>query len=448
MAARRRFPLTTLAVPALVVAAVVAASSLYIVDEREKALVLRIGRVVDVQETPGLNFKVPFLDAVVKYDARILGLPTSPLEVTPLDDRRLVVDAFARWRITDPVRFRQAVGTGGIQAAMSRLEPIVSASIREVLGSVPSTAVLSDDRTALMNQIRNEARNNSAGLGVEIIDVRLTRTDLPEQNLNATYARMRAEREREAADEIARGGEAAQRVRAAADRTVVELTSEARRRSEIIRGEADAQRNAIYADAFGRDPEFFAFTRSMTAYERSMIGTGASMVLSPEGEFFTYMLSDGAANANPPSEPVPPGTSAQDMGAYDSDADNGEQLVEPVVTDRDGNPLGETAGVRLTPVPESLATPPQEPAEIMVPDAGAAGQAGGTTAAPAEPAPADGAAAPADGAAAPADGTAAPAVDPQAQPAPAAPAADAPAPAAPAPDAVQGTAPAAPAPVN
>ena len=427
----RRIPLTTIAVPALIVAAVVAASSLYIVDEREKALVLRIGRVVDVQETPGLNFKVPFVDNVVKLDARILGLPTSPLEVTPLDDRRLVVDAFARWRITDPVRFRQAVGTGGIQAAMARLEPIVSASIREVLGSVPSTAVLSDDRTALMNQIRNEARNNSAGLGVEIIDVRLTRTDLPEQNLNATYARMRAEREREAADEIARGGEAAQRVRAAADRTVVELTSEARRRSEIIRGEADAQRNAIYADAFGRDPEFFAFTRSMTAYERSMIGTGASMVLSPEGEFFTYMLDDGAANANPPSEPVPPGTSAQEMGAYDSEADDSDQLVEPVVTDRDGNPLGETAGVRLTPVPESLTTPPQEPSEILSPEGGFnAGAASNDAAA----APADGAAQPAEAAPAePAPAQAAPAqpapeVAP-AEPAPAAPAETAPAPA-------------------
>ncbi|MDM7458007.1 MAG: protease modulator HflC, partial [Paracoccus sp. (in: a-proteobacteria)] len=259
----RRLKLTAIALPLVFVTAVVAGASIFIVDEREKALVLRLGRVVDVQETPGLYFRIPFLDNVVKYDGRILGLPTSPLEVTPLDDRRLVVDAFARWRITDPVRFRQAVGTGGVQAALMRLEPIVIDAIRGVLGTVPSTSVLSDDRTALMNQIRNEARRNSAGLGIEIIDVRLTRTDLPEQNLNATYGRMRAEREREAADEIARGNEAAQRVRAAADRTVVELTSEARRRSEIIRGEADAQRNAIYADAFGRDPEFFAFTRSM-----------------------------------------------------------------------------------------------------------------------------------------------------------------------------------------
>ncbi|MDP5306008.1 protease modulator HflC [Paracoccus spongiarum] len=361
--------LSALAVPALIVAGVVAMSSIFIVDEREKGLVLRLGRVVDVQEEPGLGIKVPFLDNVVKYDDRILGLPTSPLEVTPLDDRRLVVDAFARWRITDPVRFRQAVGTGGIQAAQGRLEPIVNAAIREVLGAVPSTTVLSDDRTALMNQIRDEARNNSSGLGVEIIDVRLTRTDLPEQNLNATYARMRAERQREAADEIARGGEAAQRVRAAADRTVVELTSEAQKRAEIVRGEADAERNAIYADAFGRDPEFFAFTRSMTSYSRALRGENSSIVMQPDGEFFTYLRDDGASRANPSPTPVP-ARNAQPAAGADAAAaggDEGEDLVTPTVTDREGNPLGESAGVKLTPVPESLATPPEQPSAVVPP---------------------------------------------------------------------------------
>ncbi|MBU3029846.1 protease modulator HflC [Paracoccus marinaquae] len=379
--------MSALVVPALVVAVVVAMAAIFIVDEREKALVLRLGRVVDVQEAPGLGVKVPFLDNVVKYDDRILGLPTSPLEVTPLDDRRLVVDAFARWRITDPVRFRQAVGTGGIPAALGRLEPIVNAAIREVLGAVPSTTVLSDDRTALMNQIRDEARNNSAGLGVEIIDVRLTRTDLPEQNLNATYARMRAERQREAADEIARGGEAAQRVRAAADRTVVELTSEAQKRAEIVRGEADAQRNAIYADAFGRDPEFFAFTRSMTSYERALKGENSSLVLQPDGEFFSYLRDDGASRANPRPNPAPArspaGADADPAAAAPSD----EDLVTPTVTDREGNPLGESAGVKLTPVPESLAAPPETPSAVVPPAAPAeaeeaasdAGEDGGET---------------------------------------------------------------------
>lgn len=363
--ADRRLTLSAIALPALVVAGVVAMSAIFIVDEREKALVLRLGRVVDVQESPGLGVKVPFLDNVVKYDDRILGLPTSPLEVTPLDDRRLVVDAFARWRITDPVRFRQAVGTGGIQTALGRLEPIVNTAIREVLGSVPSTSVLSDDRTGLMNQIRDEARSNSSGLGVEIIDVRLTRTDLPEQNLTATYARMRAERQREAADEIARGGEAAQRVRAAADRTVVELTSEAQKRAEIVRGEADAERNAIYADAFGRDPEFFAFTRSMTSYERALKGENSSLVLQPEGEFFSYLRDDGASRANPSPVPVPARSSQSQDAEGSQPAASDEGLVTPTVTDREGNPLGESAGVKLTPVPESLATPPEQPSDVV-----------------------------------------------------------------------------------
>ncbi|WP_405405404.1 protease modulator HflC [Paracoccus sp. Ld10] len=382
-----------MALPALVVVAVLAGSALFIVDEREKALVLRLGRVVDVQEQPGLNFKLPFIDNVVKYDGRILGLPTSPLEVTPLDDRRLVVDAFARWRITDPVRFRQAVGVQGIQAAEMRLEPIVIDAIRGVLGTVPSTSVLSDDRTSLMNQIRDEARSNSGGLGIEIIDVRLTRTDLPEQNLNATYARMRAERAREAADEVARGNEAAQRVRAAADRTVVELTSEAGRRSEIVRGEADAQRNAIYADAYGRDPEFFAFTRSLTSYERALQGSNSSMVMQPDSEFFSYLSGDGAANANPASTPVPPGNSAERLNANGPvESTEDEELVVPEVVDRDGNRLGESAGIELTPVPENLTTPPQQQPEMLSPDVPVEG-APPASEAPAADAPADDAAA-------------------------------------------------------
>ena len=260
---------------------------------------------------------------------------------------------------------------------------------------MPSTSVLSDDRTALMNQIRDEARSNSEGLGVEIIDVRLTRTDLPEQNLNATYARMWAERQREAADEIARGGEAAQRVRAAADRTVTELTSEAQKRAEIVRGEADAQRNAIYADAFGRDPEFFAFTRSMTSYERALQGDNSTMVLQPEGEFFSYLRDDGASRANPSPTPVPAGNSAAEV-LTPAAGEEEEGLVTPTVTDREGNPLGESAGVKLTPVPEMLTTPPQQSDGVVAPVSGAADPAS-PEAAPAEaaPPPADGAAEPA-----------------------------------------------------
>jgi membrane protease subunit HflC len=282
---------SALLLPIAGVAIAVVLSSIFIVDEREKVLVLQFGQVRQVKEEPGLGFKVPLIQEVVRYDGRVLGLATQPLEVTPLDDRRLVVDAFARWRITNLVEFRESVGVEGVRAAQARLDRILNAAIREVLGSVPSNRVLSEDRTALMNQIRERARREAASLGIDIIDVRLTRTDLPEQNLAATFARMRAEREREAADEIARGNEAAQRVRAAADRTVVEVTSDARRQAEVIRGEADAARNAIYAEAFGRDPEFFAFTRSLTSYERALRGGNSSIVMQPDSAFFDYLRS-------------------------------------------------------------------------------------------------------------------------------------------------------------
>lgn len=288
---------TALLLPAIALAVAGVLSSIYIVDEREKALVLQFGEVRAVRETPGIGFKVPLLQNVVKYDDRILGLFTQPSEVTPADDRRLVVDAFARWRITDLVKFRQATGTGGVRTAQARIEPILNAAIKEVLGSVPSQRVLSEDRTSLMNLIRDQARRQAASLGVDVVDVRLTRTDLPEQNLASTYSRMRAEREREAADEIARGNEAAQRVRASADLTVVELTSQARKESEVIRGEADAQRNAIYAEAFGRDPEFFAFTRSLTSYERALKGGNSSIVMQPDSQFFDYLRSDKVPDA-------------------------------------------------------------------------------------------------------------------------------------------------------
>jgi membrane protease subunit HflC len=296
----------SLILPVLAILVAIVLSSLFIVDEREKALVLQFGQVKQVKEEPGLGFKIPLIQEVVRYDGRILGLPTQPLEVTPLDDRRLVVDAFARWRIVNLVEFREAVGVDGERAAQSRLERILNAAIREVLGSVPSQRVLSEDRTALMNQIRDIARREALALGVDVIDVRLTRTDLPEQNLASTFARMRAEREREAADEIARGGEAAQRVRASADRTVVELTSEARKNAEVIRGEADAERNGIYAEAFGRDPEFFAFTRSMTAYERALAQDNSSIVLQPDSTFFNYLNSEMPPDQRPAAPDAEP----------------------------------------------------------------------------------------------------------------------------------------------
>src|SRR6056297_3583960 len=283
----------TILIPVLVIALVAGLSSIFIVDEREKALVLQFGQIRQVVEEPGLGFKVPFIQDVVRYDGRILSLDTDTIEVTPSDDRRLVVDAFARYRISDVVRFRQAVGVGGIRAAEDRLSAILNAQIREVLGSagITSDTILSDQRRDLALRIRAQARTSADSLGLEIVDVRLKQTNLPQQNLEATFARMRAEREREAADEIARGNEAAQRVRAAADRTVVETVSQAEREAEITRGEADAERNRIYAESFGKNPEFFAFYRSLAALERSLQGDNSTMVFSPDSEFLSEMFS-------------------------------------------------------------------------------------------------------------------------------------------------------------
>jgi len=291
-------------------------SSVFIVDERQQALVLQFGQVVKeirgddeaaAQETkttdqgervtvdygPGLYLKIPMVQDVVYYEDRILPLDTEPLEVTPIDQRRLVVDAFLRWRIVDPIKFRQAVQIES--AAIPRLQSVLNSALREVLGSVPSDAVLSAERTELMRQIADVARRNSLNLGIEVVDVRIKRADLPNENLEATYRRMNAERQREAADERARGQERAQEIRATADREAVELVSDAQRESEVIRGEADAERNRIYAQSYGQDQEFFAFYRSLRAYQRSLRGDTSTMVISPDSEFFEYLKQDRVA---------------------------------------------------------------------------------------------------------------------------------------------------------
>jgi membrane protease subunit HflC len=294
-------------------------SSIFRVDEREKAMVLQFGQVKAIKEDPGLAFKIPFIQNVVYYDARIQGLDTNALEVTPLDDRRLIVDAFARWRIQDVQQFRRAVGVGGMQVAEQRLEAILNANVREALGSVRSEAVLSADRVGLMNRIRDQSIEEARALGVEIIDVRLKRADLPEQNLTATFERMKAEREREAADERARGNEAAQRVRAQADRTAIEIVSEAERDANIIRGEADAERNRILGDAYGADQELFAFLRSLEAYRTAMTGENTTLMIEPDSAFFDYLRSPevDAPPAAPPPEPEPEGTAENTRAGVD-----------------------------------------------------------------------------------------------------------------------------------
>jgi len=313
----RRLPLILGVLAALVF---LAFNAFYIVDERQKAMVLQFGQVRAIKEDPGLGFKIPFIQNVVLYDGRIQGIETQSLEVTPLDDRRLIVDAFARWRIADVEQFRRAVGAGGMQVASQRLEAILNANVREVLGSVRSEAVLSADRVGLMNRIRDNAITEARALGVDVIDVRLKRADLPEQNLAATFDRMQAERQREAADERARGQEAAQRVRAQADRTAVEIVSEAERDANIIRGEADAERNAILADSFGANEEFFAFIRSMQAYRNSLRGENTTLMVEPDSEFFNYLRSPeaGAAPGAPgDGEAAPPTASSSSAGLDD-----------------------------------------------------------------------------------------------------------------------------------
>jgi membrane protease subunit HflC len=286
-------------IPVLVIAAATALSSVFTVDEREKVLVLQFGEIKQVIDQPGLYVKVPFIQDILRYDDRILGLTTAPQEFPLADNRRLVVDAFARWRIVDLQKFRRAVGAGGIDAASANLEAIVNPEVRDVLGEATVEMVLSSDRVSLMNKIRDNAKLKAASLGVDIIDVRLTRTDLPEQNLVATFARMKAEREREATDEIARGNEAAQTLRAEAERASVEITSAANKQAEILRGQADAKRIAIYADAYGKDPEFFAFTRSLTAYQTALKGDTTSIVMSPDSDFFRYFGSETPAAPKP-----------------------------------------------------------------------------------------------------------------------------------------------------
>ncbi|MEM7499948.1 MAG: protease modulator HflC [Pseudomonadota bacterium] len=265
-------------------------SSIFIVDEREQGLVLQFGEVKRIANEPGLYFRVPFIQEVAFYEDRILPVELSEIEVTPADERRLVVDAFARWRITDVVRFRQSVQTE--RSARQKLGDILDNAIRQVLGSVNQAQVLSPERATLMQRIRDVARTDAAAFGVEVVDVRIRRADLPEQNLNATFQRMEAERQREAADERARGKERAQEVRATADREATELVSDAQRQADIIRGTADAERNRVFAEAFKRDPEFFAFYRSLRAYENALKGENSTLVISPDSDFFNYLKTD------------------------------------------------------------------------------------------------------------------------------------------------------------
>ena len=277
-------------------------NALFTVHQTQQALVLQFGNPVRIVQEPGLHLKVPFVQQVDYFEKRVLDFDAPSVELVLGDQKRLVVDAFARYRITDALRFRQSVGTEA--AFRGRLEPIVFSSLRSVLGEAPLFTILSQDRTQLMNRIKGEANKSLAGFGVELVDVRIKRADLPPENSQAVFRRMQTEREREAKELRAQGAEVGQRIRARADRERRVLIAEAQRESEILRGQGDAEAIRIFAEGFGQNPEFFDFYRSLQAYREALGDGSTSFVLSPDSEFFRFF--NGRA-VSAPSEPVGPG---------------------------------------------------------------------------------------------------------------------------------------------
>ncbi len=285
------------------VAVVAAYLTLFTVYQTQQALVLEFGKPKRLVTTPGLNYKIPFIQSVSFFDKRLLDLDSAPQEVIAADQKRIVVDAFARWRITDPLLFYQAVGDERV--ARSRLGFFLEASLRRVLGAASFEAVVRDKRHELMQTITDQVNAQAKTLGITVVDVRIKRADLPEANSVAIYRRMQTERQREAAEIRAKGEEASRRIRATADRRVTVLKANATGESERIRGDGDAEKNAVFAAAFGKDPDFFAFYRSMQAYQGAFKSGDTRMLLSPSSQFFQYFNdasggSQGSASSSTP----------------------------------------------------------------------------------------------------------------------------------------------------
>lgn len=276
----------TLIAVLVAVAAFILFNAFFIVDQRQQAVITQFGNPVRIVKDPGLAFKVPFVQTVLFFDKRILELDAPPEEVIAADRRRIVVDAFARYRISDPLRFFQSVRIESV--ARQRLSSILSSSLRGVLGQRALAALLTAERADMMRQIRDQMRTQATGLGIEIVDVRIRRADLPKENLEAVFGRMQTERQREAAGIRASGDEEAQRIRSEAEKQVTIIRAEATRKADILRGEGEAERNKILGEAYGRDPEFFEFYRTLKAYEQSMTGNNTTMVISPDSPFFKY----------------------------------------------------------------------------------------------------------------------------------------------------------------
>jgi modulator of FtsH protease HflC len=291
----------------LVLAALVLAySSLFTIYQTQQALVLRLGNPQAPITEPGLHIKAPFIDTVVYIDKRILDLEAPAQEVIASDQKRLVVDAFARYRIKDPLRFYQTLGS--IQGANSQLAILLNSALRRMLGEATFIHVVRDQRAALMSRIRELVDNEATSYGIEVVDVRIRRADLPEQNSQAVYQRMQTERQREAAEFRAQGAQRGQEIRSRADRDVTVLVADATSQSEQIRGEGDAIRNQIFADAFNKDPDFFAFYRSMQAYEASLKNGDTRLLLKPDTNFFRY-FNDPTGKLRTTPSPPPSATS-------------------------------------------------------------------------------------------------------------------------------------------
>ncbi len=296
----RRHALIALAV-VLIAAGILMRSSFFIVDQTESALVLQLGQPRRQISEPGLWFKRPFIEDVVLYDKRVLDFEPPPEEVIVSDQKRVVVDSYSRYKITDPLLFYQTVGTeAGVR---TRLASIVSGSLRRVLGNVTLSDILSEKRAQIMIQIRDEVGAQAKEFGVEVVDVRLRRADLPEENSQAIYARMVSERQQQASQYRGEGAEAAQTVRATAERDRTVILAEAQRNAQRVRGDGDAQAIKIYADAYNQDKSFFAFYRSLQAYRSALDNKDTSFVLSPDNNFFRFF--NGPLGAVP-GEPTPP----------------------------------------------------------------------------------------------------------------------------------------------
>ena len=275
-----------LIIPSLVVLGFIIFQSVIIVQEINQAIVLQFGNPKKIITKAGLNFKIPFIQNVVYLDKRILNLDNPPEEVIAADQKRLIVDAIARFKIVDPLKFYISVGNERV--ARSRLSTIINSRLRSVLGKQQLATLLSTDRVRQMEIIQNDVNEEAKGFGITIVDVRIKRADLPPANSEAIYKRMQTEREREAKEFRAQGAEMAAKITSTADKDVTVILANAKKQSEIMKGEGDGKRNKIFASAFGRDPQFFGFYRAMQAYERALIGGETSLILSPDSDFFKF----------------------------------------------------------------------------------------------------------------------------------------------------------------